>query len=80
MVCSATRRARHAATSPATTRPHSRGSRCASSTACPTYRFPASGPNPTAAANSAAANSDTNGAPGPAIGTPRPFPNTSGRP
>ena len=80
MVASATRRARHAANSPVHTSCHSRGSRWASSTACPTYRFPASGPIPSAAANSAAAYSATSGAPGPAIGTLRPWPNRSGRP
>ncbi len=53
-----------------TTRRHTRGSRWASSRACPTYRFPASVETPIAAANSVIANSATNGAPSPATGIP----------
>ncbi len=74
-VRSAIRRACHAFRSPRTTRRHTRGSRCRSSRACPTYAFPASVDRPIAAANSVTANSATNGAPSPASGMPwSPYP------
>ena len=72
---SAIRRACHAFKSPRTTRRHTRGRRCRSSRASPTYDFPASVDRPIAAANSMTANSATNGAPSPASGIPwSPYP------
>ncbi len=74
-VRSAIRRACQARRSPRTTRRHTRGRRCRSSRACPTYALPASVDRPMAAANSVTANSATNGAPSPASGIPwSPYP------
>ncbi len=69
-VASAIRRARQGSRSPHCTRAHTRGSRYFSSTASATTLLPASVERPMARANSAMQNSETSGAPSPAIGMP----------